>query len=110
MVNAENGRNYYALTKGGCACEFHRNEPGNGFKLIDLLEDCLEYGELTLFFYWDNGDYRLYVNDVHSYINKKDVKKIKILFEDFLDTFMTKEFNGDNIVYIIEKNEFDNRQ
>jgi len=107
MTNAQEDMHYYAITiLGHCACGFYRKYPENGPKLIDLLEDCLEYGEVVLFFYLDNGDYHLYENDVHSYIKK--AKKVRICFEDFLDTFMTEEFEGDNIVYIIQKCKFDN--
>ena len=102
MTNAEEGKRYYSLAIGGCACGIYQGDVSTYtcHALIGLLDDCIRLGELILFFYWDNGDYYLYENDVHTYIKK--AKKVNIQFEDFLDTFMTKEFNGKGIVYFIE--------
>lgn len=101
MVNAQTNKHYYALTCGCCACGFHQQNTYEGYILLDLIEDCVGYGELILFFYYNNGDYMYIENDVHMYINY--TKKIEIPFNSFRNIFMTKKFIYDDVVYIIKK-------
>lgn len=102
MIKAESGKFYYSISEWGCACGFYDKHPSNGTQLINLLKDCLEYGEVVLFFYWGKEEYHLYENDINSYIKK--VKNVRICFKEFLDVFMTQKFDVDDVVYIIEKN------
>jgi len=102
MINPKPDRFYYGLTSNsGCACNLYQGDPGNGYKIFELLTECLQYGEVILFFYWDNGDYNEITNDVFSYINK--TKQVRISLDDFLLDFLTKQFEGNGIVYIINK-------
>lgn len=101
IINVETNKHYYALTCGGCACGFHQKKTYEAYILLDLLEDCIEYGEVVLFFYNDNGDYIYIQNDVHMYIHY--TKKIEITFNCFRNTFFTNEFIYDDTVYIIKK-------
>lgn len=102
MKNAESNKHYYSLSRGGgCACEYYQYDPGNGYKLFELLTECVELGEVILFFYWDDGDYNLIDNDVYTYINK--TKQIQISLDGFLYDFLTKQFRGRGVIFRINK-------
>lgn len=102
MADAEINKHYYSITTANhCACGFLQDKAGIGTILTDLLEDCTYYGEVVLFFYWDDGDYHLFENDVYSYIKK--AKNVRLCFKDFLDAFISQKFKVDDVVYIIKK-------
>lgn len=101
MKNPEPYRYYFSLTNGCCACGFYQSDPGNGHKLFELLYECVNLGQLILFFYWDDGDYKFIENNVHCYINK--TKQVRISIDEFLYDFLSKHFEGDGIVFFIHK-------
>jgi len=102
MNDSNPDRFYYGLTSNaGCACNLYQGDPGNGYKIFELLTECVRFGEVILFFYWDDGDYNEITNDVFSYINR--TKQIRISLDDFLYDFLTKQFEGNGVVFIITK-------
>jgi hypothetical protein len=102
MIDPEPSKFYYGITSNaGCACNLYQGDPGNGYKIIELLTECVQLGEVVLFFYWDDGDYEEIWHDVHSYINR--TKQVRISLDDFLYDFLTKQFEGNGIVFIITK-------
>ena len=102
MKNAAPGRYYYSLDYKGCSCSYYKEDPGNGYLIVELFKECIESGDIILFFFWDDGDYKIYENDVYKYINK--TPKRRLSFNEFFYSFLTKSFNGKEIVYLIEQN------
>lgn len=100
MVNPAPNRFYYSITGyGGCADEFYQSDPGNGYKLVELLNESVKLGEVILFYYLDDGYYEEIAHNVHSYINI--TKQVKTSLDDFLLTFLTQQFEGNEVVYVI---------
>lgn len=101
MNNPQKGAYYYGVLYGGCSCDLYSKHDNNTVHLIDLLKEYVKVGNLTLFFVWQDDRYEEICNDIHRYIDSPNLKKIDISITEFLDVFMTENFDGENVIYNI---------
>ncbi len=102
MNNFQKGANYYTVFSGGCSCNFYGSKGDyNSRQIKELLKKYVREGNITLFFLWEDDYYNKVCYNIHSYIDSPKNKKVTLPISEFLDVFMTKDFDGENIIYTI---------
>lgn len=103
MNNPQKGAYYYAVFSGGCSCNLYGLKGDySSWQIMEFFKKYVEEGNITLFFIWEDDHYSSKIcYDLHSYIDSPKNKKVTLPISEFLDVFMTKDFDGENIIYTI---------